>query len=67
MRKRTGRILSALLGLSLIFSSSAVLTPVQSLAAEESSETTGSDVPKADLAGLKYDHSLELQYAAGIA
>lgn len=63
MRKRTGRILSALLGLSLIFSSSAVLTPVQSLAAEESSETTGSDVPKADLAGLKYDHSLELQYA----
>ena len=63
MRKRTGRILSALLGLSLIFSSSAVLTPVRSLAAEESSETTGSDVPKADLAGLKYDHSLELQYA----
>ena len=63
MRKRTGRILSALLGLSLIFSSSAVLTPVQSLAAEERSETTGSDVPKADLAGLKYDHSLELQYA----
>ena len=63
MRKRTGRILSALLGLSLIFSSSEVLTPVRSLAAEESSETTGSDVPKADLAGLKYDHSLELQYA----
>lgn len=63
MRKRTGRILSALLGLSLIFSSSEVLTPVRSLAAEESSETTGFDVPKADLAGLKYDHSLELQYA----
>lgn len=63
MRKRTGRLLSALLGLSLIFSSSEVLTPVRSLAAEESSETTGSDVPKADLAGLKYDHSLELQYA----
>ena len=63
MRKRAGRILSALLGLSLIFSSSEVLTPVRSLAAEESSETTGFDVPKADLAGLKYDHSLELQYA----
>lgn len=63
MRKRTGRILSALLGLSLIFSSSAVLAPVQSLAAEESSETAGSDIPGEDLAGLKYDHSLELQYA----
>lgn len=63
MRKRTGRILSALLGLSLIFSSSAVLVPVQSLAAEESSETAGSDIPREDLAGLKYDHSLELQYA----
>ena len=63
MRKRTGRILSALLGLSLIFSSSAVLVPVQSLAAEESSETAGSDIPGEDLAGLKYDHSLELQYA----
>mgnify|MGYP004468588073 CR=1 FL=1 len=63
MRKRTGRILSVLLGLSLIFSSSAVLVPVQSLAAEESSETAGSDIPGEDLAGLKYDHSLELQYA----
>ena len=63
MRKRTGRILSALLGLSLIFSSSVVLVPVQSLAAEESSETAGSDIPREDLAGLKYDHSLELQYA----
>ena len=63
MRKRTGRILSVLLGLSLIFSSSAVLAPVQSLAAEESSETAGSDIPGEDLAGLKYDHSLELQYA----
>ena len=63
MRKRTGRILSALLGLSLIFSSSAVLVSVQSLAAEESSETAGSDIPREDLAGLKYDHSLELQYA----
>lgn len=63
MRKRTGRILSALLGFSLIFSSSAVLVPVQSLAAEESSETAGSDIPGEDLAGLKYDHSLELQYA----
>ena len=63
MRKRTGRILSALLGLSLIFSSSAVLVPVQSLAAEESSETAGLDIPGEDLAGLKYDHSLELQYA----
>ncbi len=63
MRKRTGRILIALLGLSLIFSSSAVLAPVQSLAAEESSETAGSDIPGEDLAGLKYDHSLELQYA----
>ena len=63
MRKRTGRILSALLGLSLIFSSSAVLVSVQSLAAEESSETAGSDSPREDLAGLKYDHSLELQYA----
>ena len=63
MRKRTGRILSALLGLSLIFSSSVVLVPVQSLAAEESSETAGSDIPGEDLAGLKYDHSLELQYA----
>ncbi len=52
-----------LLGLSLIFSSSAVLVPVQSLAAEESSETAGSDIPGEDLAGLKYDHSLELQYA----
>lgn len=63
MRKRTGRILSALLGLSLIVSSSAVLAPVQSLAAEESSETAGSDISGEDLAGLKYDHSLELQYA----
>ena len=63
MRKRTGRILSALLGLSLIFSSSAVLVPVQSLAAEESSETAGLDIPGEDLAGLKYDHSLDLQYA----
>ena len=29
----------------------------------ETSETAGADTAKEDLAGLKYDHSLELQYA----
>lgn len=63
MRKRTGWLLSAVLGLSVIFSSSAALAPIRSLAAGETSETAGADTTKEDLAGLKYDHSLELQYA----
>lgn len=62
MRKGTGRLLSAVLGLSVICSSAA-LVPFQSFAAEESSETVIADTPKEELAGLKYDHSLELQYA----
>ena len=63
MRKRTGWLLRAVLGLSVIFSSSAALAPIRSLAAGETSETAGADTTKEDLAGLKYDHSLELQYA----
>lgn len=63
MKKRTGWLLSAVLGLSVIFSSSTALAPIQSFAAEETSETAGADTTKEDLAGLKYDHSLELQYA----
>ena len=47
----------------MIFSSSAALAPIRSLAAGETSETAGADTTKEDLAGLKYDHSLELQYA----
>lgn len=62
MRKGTGRLLSAVLGLSVICSSSA-LVPLRCFAAEESSETVIADTPKEELAGLKYDHSLELQYA----
>ena len=62
MRKGTGRLLSAVLGLSVICSSAA-LVPFQSFAAEESSETVIADTSKEELAGLKYDHSLELQYA----
>lgn len=62
MRKGTGRLLSAVLGLSVICSSAA-LVPFQSFAAEENSETVIADTPKEELAGLKYDHSLELQYA----
>ena len=47
----------------MIFSSSAALVPIRSFAAEETSETAGAGTAKEDLAGLKYDHSLELQYA----
>ena len=63
MKKRTGWLLNAVLGFSVIFSSSAALVPIRSFAAEETSETAGADTAKEDLAGLKYDHSLELQYA----
>ena len=63
MKKRTGWLLNAVLGFSVIFSSSAALLPIRSFAAEETSETAGADTAKEDLAGLKYDHSLELQYA----
>ena len=63
MKKRTGWLLNAVLGFSVIFSSSAALVPIRSFAAEEISETAGADTAKEDLAGLKYDHSLELQYA----
>ena len=62
MKKGTGWLLSAVLGLSVIFSFSAARTPIRSLA-EETSETAGADTPEEELAGLKYDHSLELQYA----
>ena len=47
----------------MIFSSSAALVPIRSFAAEETSEMAGAGTAKEDLAGLKYDHSLELQYA----
>ena len=63
MKKRTGWLLNAVLGFSVIFSSSAALVPIRSFAAEETSEMAGAGTAKEDLAGLKYDHSLELQYA----
>ena len=59
MKKRTGWLLNAVLGFSVIFSSSAALVPIRSFAAEETSETAGADTAKEDLAGLKYDHSLD--------
>lgn len=58
MKKRTGWLLNAVLGFSVIFSSSAALVPIRSFAAEETSETAGAGTAKEDLAGLKYDHSL---------
>ena len=52
MKKRTGWLLNAVLGFSVIFSSSAALVPIRSFAAEEISETAGADTAKEDLAQI---------------
>ena len=64
MKKRTGWLLNAVLGFSVIFSSSAALVPIRAFAAEETSEITGADTCEGGSGRTQNgDHSLELQYA----
>ncbi len=60
MKKKLRMFLCAALTASMMATAPAL---VQAAEEKETTETTESNAVRQDLAGLKYDHSLELQYA----
>ena len=60
MKKKLRMFLCAALAASMMATAPAL---VQAAEEKETTETTESNAVRQDLAGLKYDHSLELQYA----
>ena len=63
MKKKLRMFLCAALAASMMATAPALVQAAEEKETTETTETTESNAVRQDLAGLKYDHSLELQYA----